>query len=106
MFHFVFQLLFFLEEKGIDFKDVLVEIVRLETCHGDVQIGLHDRRNVTLVHTEMERLNIVVVRQNSVDFGLDEHVRNDCGQVICSDLLVLVQRVRLLNDFHHFLELL
>ena len=54
----------------------------------------------------MERLDIVVVRQDAIDLGLDKDVGDDCGEMVSCDLLVLVERVRLLNDFHDFLELL
>ena len=51
----------------------------------------------------MERLDVVVVRQDAIDLGLNEDVGDDCGEMVSCDLLVLVERVRLLNDFHDFL---
>ena len=54
----------------------------------------------------MERLDVVVVRQNPIDFRLDEDVGDNCRQVICRYLLVEVERVGLFDDFHHLLKLL
>ena len=51
----------------------------------------------------MERLDVVVVGQDAIDLGLDKDVWDDCGEMVSCDLLVLVERVRLLNDFHDFL---
>ena len=82
---------------------MLVEVGGLKACHCDIEVGLHDRCDVSLVHTEVERLDVVVVRQDAIDLGLNEDVGDDCGEMISCDLLVLVERVRLLNDFHDFL---
>ena len=54
----------------------------------------------------MERLNVVVMGKDSVDFCFHENVWNDSGQVICCNLLVQVERVGLFNDFHYLLQLL
>ena len=85
---------------------MLIEIAGLEARHGDVEVGLHDGRNVALVHAKVKRLDVVVVRQDPIDFRLDEDVGDNCRQVICRYLLVEVERVGLFNDFHHLLKLL
>ena len=103
---FSFNLFFLFKEVWIDFQYVLIEVSRFEASHRDVQVRLHDRGYITLVYTEVERLNVVVVGENPLDFGLDEHVGDNCRQVISSDLLVQVERVGLLDDFHDLLELL
>ena len=72
---------------------MLVEVSRFEACHCDVQVGLHDRCDVTLVHTEVERLDVVVMRQDAIDFRLDEDVGDDCRQVVRRDLFIKVERV-------------
>jgi hypothetical protein len=85
---------------------VLIKVSRLETSHGDIQVGLHDRGDVALVYTIVECLDVIVVRENPIDFGLYKDVGDDCRQMVSCDLLVLVQGIRLFNDFHDFLELL
>ena len=103
---FSFDFFFIFEEVRIDFQYVLIEVSGFEASHRDVEVRLHDRGYITLVHTEVERLNVVVVGENPLDFGLDEHVGDDCRQVISGDLFVQVERVGLLDDFHDLLELL
>ena len=85
------KLLLFLKEVWINFQYVLVEVVGPEAGHGYVQIGLHNGGDVTLIHTEVESLDIVIMGHDAVDFGLDEDVRNDCRQVVCGDLFVQVE---------------
>ena len=70
-----------------------VEIIGPEAGHGDIQVSLHDRGDVALVNTEVERLDVVIVRHDAVDFGLDEDVGDDCRQVVRRDLFIKVERV-------------
>ena len=61
---------------------MLVEVRGLEASHGDVKVGLHHRGDVSLVHAEVESLNVVVVRQDPVYFCFHEDVRDDRRQVV------------------------
>ena len=54
----------------------------------------------------MERLDVVIVGKDAVDLCLDEDVGDDRRQVICSDLLVQVEGIRLLDNLHDLLQLL
>ena len=56
-----FNLLFFQKEVRVRLKNVLIKVIRLETSHSNVEIGLDDRGDVALIDTEVEGLNIVVV---------------------------------------------
>jgi len=85
---------------------VLIKVSRLEASHSDVEVGLHDRGDVSLVNTVVECLDVVVMRKNPIDFGLNKDVGDDCRQMVSCDLLVLVKGIRLFNDLHDFLELL
>ena len=97
------QICLFFKELRIGFKYVLVEISGVEASHGDIEISLNNRCYVTLIHAEMERLDVVIVRQDPVYLGLDQDVWNDCRQVICCYLLIQVEGVGLLDNLHHFL---
>ena len=54
----------------------------------------------------MERLNIVVMAEKSVDLGLHEDVGDYGCQMVCGDLFIFEERIGLSNDLHNFLELL
>ena len=49
---------------------------------------MNDRGYVTLIHTEVERLDVVVVGEDPINFCFNQDVWNDSSQVICRDLLV------------------
>ena len=100
------DLLFFLEEAGIDFENMFIKVIGLQALNCDIKVRLHHRSDITLTHAEMESLNIVVMAEESVDFGFNQNVGDYCCQMICCDLLIFKERVRLSNDLNHFMELL
>ena len=67
---------------------------------------MHDRNDITLTNAEMERLNIVMMAEKSVNLGLHEDVGDYGCQMVCGDLFIFEERIGLSNDLHHFLELL
>ena len=100
------DLLFFLEEVRINLKNMFVKVTGFQALNSDIKVRLYNRCNITLAHTEMESLNIVVMAQKSVNFGLDQDVWDYCCQVVSSNLFIFEERVGLSNDLHDFLELL
>ena len=72
---------------------MFVKVCRLESSHGNIEVGLDNRDLVTLIHAEVERLNVIVMRDQPVDPCLHQNVRYERSQVICCYLLVLVERV-------------
>lgn len=58
-----FRLIGCFSSKEIRFylQDVLIEVGRLETGHGDVEICLHDGSDVTSIDTVVEGLDVVVM---------------------------------------------
>ena len=85
---------------------MLVEVIGLETRHCDIQVRLDDGCDITLVHTEVESLDVVIVGHDAVDFGLDEDVGDDRRQVVRRNLFIKVERVGLLDNLHDLLQLL
>ena len=49
---------------------------------------MNDRGYITLINTKVERLDVVVVGEDPINFSFNQDVWNDSGQVICRDLLV------------------
>ena len=58
------------KEFGVIHQNVLIKVGRFEPGHSDVKIGLHHRSDVALVYTEVERLDIVMMRKDTVNLGL------------------------------------
>ena len=85
---------------------MLIKVRRLQSCHSDIEVGHNDRGDITLIDAIVEGLNVQMVGQHALNLGLDKDVRYNSGQVVCCDLLVLVQGVGLLNDLHDLLQLL
>lgn len=83
-----FNLFLPFKEIGVIHQNVLIKVTRFEPGHSDVEIGLHHGSDVTLVYTEMERLDIVMMRKDTVNLGLHENVRDYSCQMICGNLLV------------------
>ena len=100
------DLLFLLEEVRINLKDMFVKVTGFQALDCNIKVRLYNTSDIALTHTEMKGLDIVVVAQESVYFGLYEDVWYYCCQVISSDLFIFKERVGLSNDLHDFLELL
>ena len=100
------DLLFFLEEVGVNLENVFVKVTGLQALNCDIKVRLHYRCDIALADAEVESLNIVVVAQEPVYFGLDKDVWDYRCQVIRSYLFILEERVGLSDDLHDFLELL
>ena len=100
------KLLLSFEESRINFQNVLIEVFALQSCDCNVQISVDDGYFVALIHAEVESLNVVVVREYTLNLSLYEYIGYERGQMIRSDLLVLVQSVGLCQDFDRFLKLL
>ena len=83
-----FHSLLFFKEFWINLQDVLIEVSWFESSHCNIEVGLNDRGYVTLIHTKVERLDVVVVGEDPVNFSFNQDVWNDSGQVICRDLLI------------------
>ena len=84
------QLLFSLKEGRIYFLDVLIKIVALQSRNCNVEVCVDDRDLIALIHTKVERLDVIVVGENSLDLGFDQDVWDEGGQMVCGYLLVLV----------------
>ena len=91
-----------LEELRIHLFDVFIEL-RLESHHGNVEIGFDNWNFVTFIETEVEGLDVIMVRQDAIDLCLNKNERNESRQMVGCYLLVLVQRLGLDYDFHDFL---
>ena len=100
------DLLFFLEEVGINLENVFVKVTGVQALNCDIKVRLYYRCDIALTDAEVESLNIIVMAQESVDFGLDKDVWDYRCQVIRGNLFILEERVGLSNDLHDFLELL
>ena len=84
------QLLFSLKEGRIYFLDVLIKIVALQSRNCNVEVCVDDRDLIALIHAKVERLDVIVVGENSLDLGFDQYVRDEGGQMVCGYLLVFV----------------
>ena len=69
---------------------MLIKIVALQSRDCNVEVCVDNRDLVALIHAKVERLDVIVVRENSLDLGFDQDVRDESGQMVCGDLLVLV----------------
>ena len=72
------DLLFFLEEVWIDLENMFIKVARLQALNRDIKVCLYYRYDIALAHTEVESLNVVVMAQKSVNFGLHKDVRDYC----------------------------
>ena len=55
------DLLFFLVEVGIDLENMFIKVTGLQALNCYIKVRLYYRCDITLTHTEMESLDIVVM---------------------------------------------
>lgn len=75
-----------------------IEVRRHQASDRDVKVRAYNGDDAAHIHAVVECSHVVMMGEESIDFGLDKDVGDCRRQRISVNLLVLVELIGLLND--------